>query len=242
MEQPLQSPSSAKHESWLPATADVYTSLETITVDLWLIPLDRSPNTKWLSEDELDRLHRYRFEKDQRKFAIARSTLRQILGSYTQTDPGDIVFDYSTRGKPSLRHNQRGLQFNLSHSGEYALCGVAHQPLGVDIEQLRPMDRLDGLIERCLAPSEQCTLDNLPETDKSTVFLEYWTCKEAYLKATGQGISESLTAIEVELAPIPKLKVPGNPWCLQMLSPTGGYAAAVVTAPNITQTRFWHVA
>ncbi|MEM9804807.1 MAG: 4'-phosphopantetheinyl transferase superfamily protein [Cyanobacteria bacterium P01_D01_bin.56] len=240
MEQPLQTPLSAKHEPWLSSTPDVYTTLATNTVDLWLISLDQFPNTEWLSEDELARLHRYRFEKDQRKFAVARSTLRQILGNYTQTNPGDVVFDYSARGKPSLRHNQRGLQFNLSHSGEYALCGVAQEPLGVDIEQLRFMDRLDGLIERCLAPSEQRTLSNLPEADKSTAFLEYWTCKEAYLKATGQGISESLTAIEVELAPTPKLKVSGNPWYLQMLAATKGYTAAVVTTPNITQTRFWY--
>ncbi len=225
-------------ENWVPATADCYTTLGLTTLDLWRIPLDRQPQVELLSEDELVRLNRYRFAADQRKFAVARSSLRLILAGYSQNNPAELVFDYGPYGKPSLR-DERSLQFNLSHSGEYALCGVARQVVGVDIEQLRSMDRLEGMIERCLAPSEQQALANVSLTQQSAGFLKYWTCKEAYLKATGQGISASLATIEVELNPCPQLKILGQPWQLYVCIPCDGYTAAVVVPPDIGQIRFW---
>lgn len=223
---------------WVSASADGHKVLDQTTLDLWRIPLDQTAQMNVLSEDELARFNRYRFAADQRKFAVARSSLRHILASYVQTTPAGLVFDYGPHGKPAL-HQDKSLHFNLSHSGEYALCGVAKQVLGVDIELLRPMDRLDGLVQRCLAPSEQRALLQTPTSEQSTGFLKYWTCKEAYLKATGQGISESLTAIEVDLTLSPKLKVPSRPWQLWVFAPCSGYTAALVTAPGITQIRCW---
>ena len=225
-------------DPWVPATADCYQTLTPTTLDLWRISLEQQAQVELLSEDELGRLNRYRFAADRRKFAVARSSLRQILARYVHKNPADLVFDYGPYGKPSL-HNENSLQFNLSHSGEYALCGVARQVVGVDIEQLRSMERLDGLIQRCLAPAERQALAKSPPDQRSTGFLQYWTCKEAYLKATGQGISESLTAIEVELEPWPQLKEPQPPWQLQVLVPHVGYTAAVIVPREITQIRFW---
>ena len=227
-----------ENRAWGPAIADCYTTLEPTTLDLWRIPLDQQPQMDTLSDDELSRFRRYRFAADQRKFAVARSSLRQILAHYSQRTPTSLTFDYGPHGKPLLRHDN-SLQFNLSHSGEYALCGVARQIVGVDIEQLRAMDRLDGLIKRCLAVSEQQALAKVSLNNQSTAFLKYWTCKEAYLKATGQGISESLATIEVEFTPFPQLKVPGKPWQLRVFVPCDGYTAAVVVPPTITQIRLW---
>lgn len=222
---------------WSPATDDCYTTLDTTTLDLWRISLDRTVQVDVLSADEQARQQRYRFAADQRKFAVARTSLRQILAHYSHQDPAALVFDYGIYGKPRLRDCP--LQFNLSHSGEYALCGVARQVVGVDIELLRSMDRLDGLIRRCLAPSEQQAIAAVKSSQQSQAFLEYWTCKEAYLKATGQGISESLAAIEVDLSTEPTLKVPGPLWQLKVFIPCDGYTAAAAMPPAITQIRFW---
>lgn len=227
------------NEAWQPATVNGYKTLGTTTLDLWLIPLERPVPVNVLSEDEVVRMNRYRFAVDQRKFAVARSSLRQILARYSQQRPADLVFDYGPYGKPFLTEHS-SLLFNLSHSGDYALCGVARKMVGVDIEQLRVMDRLDGLIRRCLAPSEQQALANISPGNQSTAFLEYWTCKEAYLKATGQGISEALTAIEVDLTTVsPTLKVPGQSWQLRQFVPCDGYTAAVVISPDVSQIRCW---
>ncbi|MEM8613210.1 MAG: 4'-phosphopantetheinyl transferase superfamily protein [Cyanobacteria bacterium P01_H01_bin.105] len=227
-----------EHSKWLPAAGDCYKTLSQTTLDVWRIPLNRPTQTDILSEDELSRLHRYRFAVDQRKFSVARRSLRQILAGYSQIPPASLIFDYGPYGKPCLR-NHDGLQFNLSHSGEYALCGVARQTVGIDIEQLRSMERLDGLIKRCLAPSEQQAISSVSSVQLSSAFLKYWTCKEAYLKATGQGISESLAAIEIDLAAIPRLNLPGHPWQLRVFIPDEGYTAAVVVPPDVSQIRFW---
>lgn len=221
---------------WASAPADVSETLDQTTVDLWLISLEQPVQLELLSEDELARFKRYRFQKDQRKFAVARSSLRRILANYVWQSPAALSFDYGPYGKPYLRDNI-GLQFNLSHSGEYALCGVAKKSLGVDIEHLRSMDRLEGLIKRCLAPCEQASLATMSAEQQSSMFLRYWTCKEAYLKATGQGISESLSAIEVIFTPQAQLK--GQDWLLQTFIPCEGYIAAAVTQPEVNQIRLW---
>ena len=226
------------HTPWVSAADNCHETLSQETLDLWLISLEHPIQTDVLSEDEIRRLNRYRFAKDQRKFAVARSSLRHILARYAQVNPASLNFDYGRYGKPFLK-DSKSLQFNLSHSGEYALCGVARATIGVDIEQLRSMDRVDSLIQRCLAPSEQQTLANLSASQQSTGFLEYWTCKEAYLKATGQGISESLTSIEVDLRGKPQLKIPGQSWQLRLTKPQNGYTAAIAMPPSITQIRFW---
>ena len=223
-------------DAWAPATADIYHTLGPTTLDLWRIPLDQEMSVGVLSEDEIIRLNRYRFAADRRKFAVARSRLRQILAHYCQKAPADLIFYYGDRGKPFVE-GEHGLQFNLSHSGEYALCGVARQGVGVDIELLRPMARLDGLIQRCLTRAEQQSLT--ATSDQSTAFLTYWTCKEAYLKATGQGISEALSTIEVRLTPHPQLQVSGQPWQLQVFTPCDRYTAAAVMSPEVDQIRLW---
>lgn len=225
-------------EGWGASSANCYHPLEATTLELWRIPLKQPVDLKILSADEIRRFKRYRFDEHRHKFSVARGSLRRILACYSSKTPAGLVFDYGRYGKPSLR-DDASLQFNLSHSGDYALCGVARHSLGVDIEQLRPMDRLDGLIQRCLTAGEQTAFDQVGHDQHSNIFLSYWTCKEAYLKATGQGISESLTGIEVSFTPQPHFRTPNAPWQLQTFVPYDGYTAAVVMSPTITQVRLW---
>ncbi|MGD1853788.1 MAG: 4'-phosphopantetheinyl transferase family protein [Leptolyngbyaceae cyanobacterium] len=226
------------HNAWRSAPPDCHQTLGQTTLDLWRISLKQPIQLDVLSKDERLRFDRYRFADDRRKFAAARHSLRQILARYSQQSPAALVFDYGPYGKPFLQ-GDNALQFNLSHSGEYALCGVAQQTVGLDIELLRPMDRLDGLVKRCLASSEQIAITQAASEQKSALFLKYWTCKEAYLKATGQGISESLSAIEVSLTSCPRLKVADQRWQLQVFTPCDGYTGAVVTTPEISCIRRW---
>lgn len=76
------------------------------------------------------------------------------------------------------------IQFNLSHSGGFALCGVGDQPLGVDIEMVRP--RRPGLERRILAPEEQALWRE--SSDPTRFLIALWTLKESYCKYTGDGL------------------------------------------------------
>jgi 4'-phosphopantetheinyl transferase len=101
------------------------------TVHIWLISLDEEERpTKLmpqiLSTDEADRAGRFHFTKDRARFTIARSALRRILGIYLAMPPQDLQFEYGKHGKPRNAdwQNTPDIQFNLSHSGEYAQVGI----------------------------------------------------------------------------------------------------------------------
>lgn len=76
------------------------------------------------------------------------------------------------------------IQFNLSHSGGFALCGIGDKPLGVDIEMVRP--RRPGLERRILAPEEQTQWQT--SSDPTRLLIAFWTLKESYCKYTGEGL------------------------------------------------------
>ena len=89
-----------------------------------------------LSDDERNRSARFRFEKGRRRFVVARGALRELLGRYLGTDPGQIRFTYNAFGKPEL-HPDFGdrLKFNLAHSGDLTLIAIARDAdVGVDVE------------------------------------------------------------------------------------------------------------
>ncbi len=102
-----------------------------------------------LSDDERNRSARFRFEKGRRRFVVARGALRELLGRYLGTDPGQIRFTYNAFGKPEL-HPDFGdrLKFNLAHSGDLTLIAIARDAdVGVDVECI------EGRGESSYAPS-----------------------------------------------------------------------------------------
>ena len=157
-----------------------------------------------LSEHERNRAERFQFDRDRDRFIIRRGLLRQILGCYLNTDPAQVSFSYESRGKPVLAGIRDGqtLHFNLSHSHGLALFAVARQSaLGIDVERIRPIPEIDQIAARFFSPYENALLDDLPKDQLPEAFFHCWTRKEAYLKATGEGIADSLPEVEVSLSP-----------------------------------------
>ncbi|HEY9762220.1 MAG TPA: 4'-phosphopantetheinyl transferase superfamily protein [Trichocoleus sp.] len=193
----------------------------------------------YLCPEECDRMARFVFERDRIKYGLSRGGLRQLLGRYVEQDPASLDFEYEAKGKPHLYLNgkRHPLQFNLSHSGDWVVYGVScDRPLGIDIEQIRPLRNLHSLAQHCLTPIECQDLFESVEADHSK-FFEYWTSKEAYLKATGQGLTHSMTNVKADLAAAQILPEPHNPnfdfeWHLHRWVPAVGYTAAVVYPGN----------
>lgn len=209
-------------------------------VHVWRVSLAEwpEPEVGWdvLSEAEQARANRFKFERDQRRFIVSRSRLRAILGRYINQSPTDVKFDYGEFGKPFVPAEPT-LQFNLSHSGEIALCAVTlGRKLGIDIEQLRSIKDLASLSRRCLTHQEQSMLQQQLTSEQPLAFLQYWTCKEAYLKAIGKGLTQSLQSVGVELLPKPQLiqvPEPGN-WQLGLIDPgLQDYVAALVSEGKV---------
>ena len=231
-------------------------TLEATDLHVWSALLDQPEVIvrrlrETLSPDEQVRAARYHFERDRRRFIIARGVLRSISGVYLNTPPNELAFEYGVRGKPALSPVPDGkpLCFNMSHSHELALYVFArHSRLGVDVEYaLRDVNDADQLAERFFSANENAAYRALPAGEKRTAFFRCWTRKEAYIKAIGEGLSQPLNRFDVSLAlgqPPAILNIDGDPWAAQRwsifhLEPETDYVGAIAIEGHSWQLTCW---
>jgi 4'-phosphopantetheinyl transferase len=211
-------------------------------LDVWRARLDEpskaASEAGVLSADEITRANRFHFEKDRNHFSRCRSALRGLLARYLEIPAVEIRFDYLRSGKPQLAGEQNpcGLQFNVSHSAGIALVAVgSKRRLGVDIEKIRGDVDTAALAERFFSLRERAGLRALPDHLRVPGFFACWTRKEAFLKATGDGLSFPLADFSVTTHPDvdPALEeIRGDTeareqWSLADLNVLDGYRAAV---------------
>lgn len=222
-------------------------------VHLWLV--DLRADLAWdayegaLSFDEQARGDRFHFKRDRDRYCRCRSALRSILSIYSDIAPRLFRFSYGEHGKPEIaaEMNPENLQFNVSHSGNYALIGIVRQlRIGIDIEEERSNLMLSDLIKSCLSTEECRRLSTLSSHEQLPEFYRIWALKEALVKALGQGLSVSLTDFSIpvwnESSSIP-VAVPahfgqGN-WCLWWLQIVEGYSTAICLEGKPTQLRIY---
>jgi len=203
-----------------------------------------------LSADERARAERFRFAKDRRRFLVRRAVLRNILSRYRNVAPAQLRFHYDSHGKPSLTGETGGdsLSFSMSHSHGIAVYAVATAAtLGIDVERRRPVDGTMEIARRFFAPREVETLDRLEGWERADAFLALWTCKEAYVKATGHGLSTPLDRIEILLGNAPDaqlLAIDGDrgkasQWTLWRFSPRPAFTGAIAVLGHDWQLRFY---
>jgi 4'-phosphopantetheinyl transferase len=161
-------------------------------IHLWQIPLKPSPWLyQYLSPDELSRSERFHLDTHRQSYLSARGWLRKILSLYLDLEPQEIRFTCGQFGKPGIDNNNKKycIEFNLSHSGGLALYGVAiAAAIGIDVEAARPATDYLALAQRWFSRAEAMALASLPPDQLQAGFLQIWTTKEAYLKATGEGL------------------------------------------------------
>jgi 4'-phosphopantetheinyl transferase len=212
-------------------------------VQLWRVDLEaiRGDESRWqklLSADESARASRFHFSRDRQRFVASRALLRTILASYLATEPDGVSFAYSAKEKPSLGPANAGsdVTFNITHSGGIALLAFARRrEIGVDVEQLRSDFDLEGIAHRFFSAHEQTQLATVPLEEKAAAFFRCWTRKEAYIKATGDGLSLPLTQFDVsiragELNALLATRPDGSEavrWLLQEVPAGPGYIGAL---------------
>jgi len=194
-------------------------------IHIWRVPLDTPPpKIAILSPAERDRASRFYAERDRIRYQNAHTALRQILARYTNHQPQTLEFQLNQYGKPSLI-NAPAVEFNLSHSNSLALIAIHPSPVGVDIEHLRANFDVVALAERYFAPAET----ELVRADAER-FFEFWTRKEAFIKAIGMGVSFPLQGFDtchprISIYP-PETQ---SEWYAHTFHPAPAYIAAVVT-------------
>jgi len=175
-------------------------------VHLWQCALNHDPeqvNVLWqiLDIEERKRADRFYLDIHRRRFIVARAVLKGLIGQYLRISAASVKFVLGDRGKPALDPSiaADGLQFNLSHSHEYALYGfVCDRQIGVDLEYLRPINDAVDLAQRFFCLREYQAIAKLTDdSQKAIAFLRYWTTKEAFLKGIGAGIAGGLDQVEM---------------------------------------------
>jgi 4'-phosphopantetheinyl transferase len=160
-------------------------------VHIWSVDLSTAEGAE-IKTDVLSPEERARFAAldaaDRQAATLTRVALRELLGDYVGIDPADIELAAGTT-KPALAAGE--LEFNVAHSDGLALIAVAMVAVGVDIECVEPIagDEFTDLVEFVLTARERDELEHLPESERVGAYYRVWTRKEAYVKATGEGIA-----------------------------------------------------
>ncbi|MCU7997121.1 4'-phosphopantetheinyl transferase superfamily protein [Shewanella sp. SM95] len=174
-----------------------------------------------------------------------RAALRVVLSRYADLSPHEWCFEYGAKGKPSLTaklQQQTGLEFNLSHSGDWLLIGVTQFHgvesglFGVDIERSRPKTDIYPILNHYFSAQETAALLALAdEASQRQRFFDLWALKESYIKATGLGLAQSLKSFGFDLKPFEQLVAGSVELRCQdaALMPFYGVAPLLSVYPNI---------
>lgn len=200
-----------------------------------------------LSSDERERCQRFAFEEGRREYLVSHGFLRLVLSRYANVDPAAWRFVRNAYGKPEIAPARgmtvlRSLCFNLTHTHGLAACAVARdREVGVDAEEVHRRGRElgDELIRRCLSPTELLCFQQLSAERRKVAFFDYWTLKEAYLKARGFGLSLPIEGISfhwpsgiphsgpVGASFAPEIGDNPHTWQFERLTPTPRHKIAV---------------
>ncbi|MCW5554735.1 MAG: 4'-phosphopantetheinyl transferase superfamily protein [Verrucomicrobiae bacterium] len=224
--------------------------LEANGIHVWRFGVDVAPDSlaaleETLSELERERAEKFTFHRDRHRFVGGRGFLRAALSNYLCVKPGEVEFQYDDRGKPRLGppFDNSGIHFNLAHSEDLALLAITTiGPVGIDLEHIRLFPDVDDVILKCFSAREVEWFRHLSPEQKPWAFFSLWTHKEAFLKATGAGITRLLPQVEFSFRPMkpPRLRsIMGNSeearcWSMHDLALAPGFAAALaIRARNV---------
>lgn len=157
-----------------------------------------------LDAEELARADRFFFDPDRDIFTAAHALARSMLSRATGLPTAHWRTVKGSAGKPALTDADAlgGLRFNISHTHGIVACAIARGvELGVDVEAADRKTTLD-IAGRFFAPEEVALLRAMPPARQPAVFFRFWTLKEAFIKATGEGLGRPLDSFSFSFDPL----------------------------------------
>jgi 4'-phosphopantetheinyl transferase len=215
-------------------------AIEVVVTRLDVGPEGVRASATLLSDAERQRASHFAFDRDRRRFTVARARLRRLLSARLGVRPESVELMYGAHGKPELarRLADSDLRFNVSHSDDVAVYAFARgREIGIDVEAIRVIRNADDIAAHFFSLRENESYRALDPRDKPLGFLNCWTRKEAFIKALGVGLYHPLDRFDVSLAPGEPAKIlrvestPGDHygWRMESFSPAPGFVAAGVT-------------
>lgn len=217
-------------------------------VHVWTVPVtavgDLRTAMDALTDEEIARARRFRFEADLARYVVGRYAARALIAAYAgHADPAALRFIPGTHGKPALDERAAALHFNWSHAGDLALFAItAAGDVGVDVERTERFADIDAVAGRVFSPAELADYLAHEGDARRIAFFNGWTRKEAFIKATGEGMTRALKGFDVVITPgeppaVRRIEDHADDvarWSLHAFEPVSGYVAAVaVRAPDV---------
>ncbi|HEY1568429.1 MAG TPA: 4'-phosphopantetheinyl transferase superfamily protein [Solirubrobacteraceae bacterium] len=201
-------------------------------VGVWWAPLDlRGPAlhsvASCLSAEEQRHACRFHRTRDRTRFETARGWRRRLLARELGCAAAEVSIVTDAGGKPRVAGCD--LHFSAARSGALAVYATSwDMDVGVDVEEIRPVDELRGIAARFFTRAEQHDLLSLPPAERLAALFDCWTHKEAYVKGTGAGLTSPIDTADVWRDGSHAVRVAG--WSIHRIDLTGEYAAAVAGA------------
>lgn len=200
--------------------------------------LGESDVTRWtdlLDDEEKAAAARFAFAKHRVQYVSAHALARIALGTAVSVDPGAWRWTAGEHGKPAamLAGQPAAVSFNISHTEGMvgvAVFARAGADVGLDVEKFDRIAALD-IADRYFRPEETAWLMSLKAAERPRGFMRLWTLKEAFIKATGEGLSRDLASFWFETEP-PRLhfadanSAAEDGWRFEQRVLTGDFVAA----------------
>jgi 4'-phosphopantetheinyl transferase len=184
-----------------------------------------------LSDEEQERVKKYARPNDAKRVLLADILVRSVIASELKVSNKAIEFNANKYGKPLLKGNC-GIYFNVSHSGDWIVCAVDNEPIGIDIEKIIPVEL--EIATQFFSDEEYKMLMAKSPEDWQHFFFDLWTLKESYIKAVGKGLSMPLKSFTVSFLEKGEIAVKsGNRlanWTLKQYDLDPEYKMSVCTA------------
>jgi len=176
------------------------TKQNTLIFTAYLPSMSQHQENLWqsLSDQEKTQAERFINNTLMDRYVLSHGLLRVLLSFYTDKNPQNIQYSVNQFGKPFLEDNDYQVQFNMSHSKDYAVYIIAlEDQVGIDIEWKDKDINIQEISELIFSSAEAIHFNQLPLEEKFHAFYDIWTKKEAIIKAIGQGLSYPIKTIEI---------------------------------------------
>ncbi len=203
-----------------------------------------------LSLDERLKAEHFLFERDRSHFIAARGILRSMLASYLGVEPSAIRFCYENDGKPKLQSafGKRDIKFNLSHSEALAIYVFTQgHEVGIDVEYMHEIPEMEQIVEQFFSVRERFFFGTLTASEKQERFFNWWTRKEALMKATGDGLSYPLDTFDVSAVPGKSFELlrtvddakEASKWTIGDVGPGEGFTGSFAVEGGNCEVQYW---
>jgi 4'-phosphopantetheinyl transferase len=173
----------------------------------------------YLDQAEQARAAKFHQVGDRWSFAAAHAGLRAVLGNAIGVSPMEIDFVLGPNGKPQIdpaRHDAATagiVQFNISHTRDLVAVALAAYAVGVDVERQKAISDLFAVADRVFATESSAALaEAVHEAARTAMFFRFWSLGEAFIKATGAGITQDLKTFAFTAEGTPRLLRVGDGW------------------------------